>query len=225
LCEQGLFPCNIVSERLKKYLVTIRIMNGKKRSLSRRSSRRRGSKLSIGAQLSDGPAYAGQQKSVFRLPGTPTLLTTTVTSGLIANSTNISTGNISGFSTRFGSTFDEYRILGCDVIMRPVAASTGISVVMFDEKSSAVPTSSDAANRVGRRLINSNASSDGGSVVMKWRARDLVDLQYTAIGTGVTPCYVKVYTDAATWGAPVVATALWIIEPMLIIEFRGIKSN
>jgi hypothetical protein len=200
-------------------------MMSKNSQKRRRSPRQRGSKFSVGAQLSDGPAYKGQQKYVCRLPGTPSLLTTTVTTGVISNSANLSTGNISGFATRFGSTFDEYRILGCDVIMRPVAASTGVTVAFFDEKSSSVPTSSDAANRIGLRLCNSNASSNGESTVMKWRARDLVDLQYTAIGTGVTPCYFKVYTDAATWGAPIAATNLWIVEPMFIVEFRGIKSN
>jgi hypothetical protein len=159
-----------------------------------------------------------------RLPGAPILLSTVVTTGVIAVSNGVATGNITGFSTRFGSTFDEYRILGCDWKVRPVSASTGISVMLFDEKSNAVPTALDASERIGRRLPNTNASPKS-MTQMSWRARDLLDLQYTAIGSSVTPVYFKVYTDTTNFGAPIVVTPLWLLEPEYIVEFRGIKST
>jgi hypothetical protein len=196
---------------------------GKKQSPRLRGPRRGGSKIGVGQQLSDGPAYKGQQKVTLKIPGTPTLLTTTVTTGVIASAIPVSTGSTIGFSTRFGSTFDEYRILACDWVVRPVAASTGVSVMFIDEKSSSVPTANEATERIGERIPNTNGANN--SKVLRWVARDLIDLQYTAIGTAAPAAYLKVYTDSFTWGAPVVATALWIIEPMFTIEFRGLKSS
>lgn len=176
------------------------------------------------SELNDGRAYAGQQGVQFRLPATPTKLITTVTTGVIANAIGITIGQITGFATRFGSTFDEYRILGADVRIRPVTASTGVSVMFFDEKSTAVPTANEAQERTGKRIPNSNAN-EKSDTVMRWRAKDLLDLQYTAIGSSVTPVTFKVYTDTTTWGAPIAATDLWVIEPDYIVEFRGIKSS
>ncbi len=60
---------------------------------------------------------------------------------------------------------------------------------------------------------------------MTWRARDLVDLQYTPCGTGVTPVALCVYTDAANFGAPITVTDLGIIEFEFQIEFRGFETN
>jgi len=173
--------------------------------------------------LSDGPAYAGQQKIRLRLPSIPGLLATTITTGVIANSYELSTANIVSFAARFGSTFDEYRILGADVAITPVTASVGVSVHLFDEKSTAAPTQADSQERIGLRLANTNANAKS-KTTMRWRARDLLDLEYTAIGTTTTPCTFKTYTDLAVWGAPVAVTNLWLVEPTLIVEFRGIKS-
>jgi len=60
---------------------------------------------------------------------------------------------------------------------------------------------------------------------MRWRAKDLLDLQYTAIGTVSTPVTFKTYTDLANYGAPAAVTNLWLLEPDFIMEFRGIKSS
>ncbi len=194
-----------------------------------RRTKKKGGQPSIPRTLSDGPAYSGQYKARMTLPGIPFLLSTTVTTGVIASVTNLQVYEnggfgVQGFTTRFGSTFDEYRILGANVKVRPVSASTGVSVMSFDEKSSSAPTANSAMERVGLRLPNTNANNKS-CVVMRWRARDLLDLQYTAIGTLVTPCYFKVYTDLATWGAPAAVTPLWLVEPEFLVEFRGLKST
>lgn len=174
--------------------------------------------------LSDSPAYSGQYSTLMRVPGAAQLLPTTVTSGVIANVYGINTSGISGFATRFGSTFDEYRIVGAEMNIRPVNSASGISVMWYDEKSTSTPTSNEAQQRIGRRIPNTNAQSKS-MFSMKWRARDLLDLQYTAIGSAVTPVSFKLYTDTAAWGAPAVVTNLWILEPVFTIEFRGLKST
>jgi hypothetical protein len=94
----------------------------------------------------------------------------------------------------------------------------------FDEKSSTAPTQNESFERSGVTLDNSNANIKSHTS-LSWRAKDLLDLNFTAIGTTVTPVYFKVYTDIAPWGAPAVVTSLWIIEPEIIFEFKGLKST
>lgn len=177
------------------------------------------------SRLPDGPSYAGQQKSVLRLPAGSVLLTTTATTGVVSQPIVVEVAQIPGFSARFGSTFDEYRILGANVNIRPVSASSGITVFWFDEKSQASPTSLESTERVGLRLPNSNANP-AAFKTMSWRARDLLDLEYTATSvTNVIPVTFKAYSDTATYGAPIAVTNLFYIEIDFIVEFRGIKST
>jgi len=187
-------------------------------------SRRRANKFVPRTELGDGPAYAGQQHVRLRLEGTPALLTTTITTGVIASATQINIAGLTGFAARFGSTFDEYRILGADVRVTPVSASSGVSKMWFDEKGSSAPTANEAQERTAVPLANTNAMASSRKT-MRWRARDLLDLQYAPIGTGGTPVTFKVYTDLATWGAPIAATNIWLVEPVYIFEFRGLKST
>ena len=149
-----------------------------KRKLSSKSKQ-------IVPRFDDARSYAGQAVWRMRLPAIPSLLSTTVTTGVIASSYSVSTTNIAGFSSRFGSTFDEYRIVSAKVLIRPVSASTGISVCFFDEKSGSNPTQSESTERVGQRICNSNAAAKAVTQ-MSWTARDLLDLNFTPIGTSVT---------------------------------------
>jgi hypothetical protein len=157
------------------------------------------------------------------VPGASGILSTTVTTGVIANSQGLSIADINTFSTRFGNTFDEYRILGVNVKIRPLADSTGITQLFFDEKSSAAPTVAESYNRTRLTLPNTNAQSKSFTV-LRWRARDLLDLEYQPIGTTFTPVYFKTYTDTANFAAPAVVTPLWFYEYDFIMEFRGIKG-
>ncbi len=181
--------------------------------------------MSQRAMLGDGQSYKGQQIVRLTLEGTPSLLSTVITTGVIANAYQMDpTSKVTGFSSRFGSTFDEYRVLGVDVRVTPVSASTGVSKVWFDEKANNTPSANEAQERTSMPLANTNASSKSARII-RWRARDLLDLEYTQIGTSVGPVTFKTYTDAATWGAPAAVTPLWLVEPVFHIEFRGIKST
>lgn len=185
----------------------------------------RGGGLSTRAQLSDGPAYRGQQKTKLVIEGSSVLLSTTVTTGIIAYNFPVEVANITGFATRFGSTFDEYRTLGCDFRITPVSASTGISKAWFDEKSAVVPTANESTERTSITLPNTNASGKAMRV-LRWKARDLLDLEYSPTSsTTVNPVTFKIYTDLANYGAPAAVTPLWLVQPVFHLEFRGIKST
>jgi hypothetical protein len=176
-------------------------------------------------QLGDSQAYKDQGLHRIKLKGLTQLYSTTVTSGVIANSYSINaSSNVTGFSTRFASTFDEYRIIKAIMKIRPCSASTGLTRFFFDELSGTNPTQNDALERVGIELCNSNANSSS-TKEMHWSPRDLDDQNFVATTASVTPCYLKIYTDAAVFGAPATVTPLWLISQNLTVEFRGLKST
>jgi len=131
---------------------------------------------------------------------------------------------ITGFSTRFGSTFDEYRILAARFRVTPVSASVGVSKFWFDEKTFSTPTANEAQERNSVNLANTNTMASSRKT-MRWVARDLLDLEYQQMGVTTTSAAFKVYTDTASWGAPTAVTPLWLVEPEFTIEFRGVKST
>lgn len=176
-------------------------------------------------ELSNGPSYSGQQSAILKMPGTPVLYSTTVTTGVIAQRLPLGINNIVDFATRFASTFEEYRLLSADYKITCVSASTGISKFWLEEKDvSSTPTLNESREKTHVNIPNTNANSKSQRI-MKWRARDLLDLEYTDIATTVNPVSLSVYTDTATLGAPATVTALWLIEPMVTIEFRGLGSS
>jgi hypothetical protein len=178
---------------------------------------------SVRRELSDSLSYAGQQHAVFQITASPSLQSTTITSGVIAFDYPVQTGNIANWASRFAGTFDEYRILGCTIRVRPVGSSTGVSAMWFDEKVASAPTLTEAQERNLSLFSNSNAAAKS-FVTMRWNARDLLDLQYSAVSaTTVTPVTFKIYTDTANYGAPAAVTAVWLCEPVFTIEFRGIN--
>jgi hypothetical protein len=176
-------------------------------------------------ELSDSASYAGQQHFRVKLTGAVQLSAFTVTTGVVTQAYAVTAADIIGFATRFGSTFDEYRILGFDARVRPVGANSGVAAMWFDEKNTAAPTANEANERSLSLYSNSNAASNT-QITLRWRAHDLLDLQYTPIGTtSVQPVTFKIYTDNANYGAPITAVGAWLVEPLYYVEFRGMKST
>jgi len=200
--------------------------NKQKKRMTHRSNRSRSlGGFSVRRETSDGPAYAGQVSWRVRIPASTTKLTTTVTSGIVAQAVSIQASDILGFNARFQSTFDEYRIVGADVEIIPLAVSSGSMNFWFDEKSTATPTQNEAVERTCVHLPI-NSSDSRSHRFMRWRARDLLDLQYTAIGTlTVKPVTFKAYTDNTLFGASIIATDVYLVKPVLLFEFRGLQSN
>jgi len=174
--------------------------------------------------ITDQRSYAGLQRTRLTIPGTPVLLSTTVTTGLIASTQAVQKTSISSFATRFATTYDEYRFVGCNYKCRAVGPNPGVGVVWFDEKSNSTATLTDSQEKTGRRFPF-NSASDKGDFVMRWSATDLVDLQWSAIATTQTPVYFKIYTDNTNYGASIVATPYILIEPEYIVEFRGLQGS
>jgi hypothetical protein len=180
-------------------------------------------KQTIQSLLSDSNAYLGQQHEVVTLPGTPSTVTTTVTTGVHAVVYSANFSNIAGF-TRFSNAWDEYRIIQVDFELCPSTVSTGSTAFWYDEKSNAVPTSLESQEKNVTRFCNTNASSKIRR--MRWQPRDLLDLEFLSTSSlASNNVFFKAYTSAALWGAPIVATDIWVIRPIITVELRGLKST
>lgn len=168
-------------------------------------------------------AYADEVRVKLKLPGDPTILTTTVTTGLISQVIGSDPLTyVPDFNLRLAATFDTFRVVGVDYHIRPLTVSTGLTAFMMDENDNTAPVADESAGRVGKRLPNTNSGQK--LVVMRWRVKEMQDLDWRSTANSYDPVYLKVYTSTALWGAPAVATALWVVQPVLYVEFRGLKS-
>jgi len=195
----------------------------------RRKSQETSKTPSLASQLANtvlnAKTYPGQRHVTLKLPGAPVLLTTTVTSGVISNRLILDpTSQVTGWATRFGSTFDEYVVKAVRVRIRPINTASGVTRFWFDDDSTA-PSANSASERIGQTLSNSQNNARS-IVVMRYRTEDFVDLKYTNVANSPGSDYAfNVYTDAASWGSPVTVTPLWLIEPEFTVEFRGLAST
>jgi hypothetical protein len=156
------------------------------------------------------------------LPADPVKETTTVTTGVIATSYQISKNDVISFAARFASTFVEYRMIRAEFKVRLFSSNNpGVIHVWYDEQSTAAPTLLEAEERFVLSISASNVSSNN---VLKWTCADPLDLQYRPIGTAYTPVTFKVYTDNANLGSSVVATDYFEVVPRIQFQFRGLMG-
>lgn len=164
------------------------------------------------------PAYPGQVTKAFVLEGIPVLLTTTVTTGVVAAIAGTSSAQIQNFATRFGPLFEEYRVVRVKFSTRCFSSTNpGLFVHWIDEKQVANPTSAEALQK---SKASFNCSSPSPHTLI-WTANDPLDLQYNDIGTAVNLATYKIYTDNANFGSSVVATAYGQITLTMHVQFRG----
>jgi len=170
--------------------------------------------------LANRPSFALQPLATHWVESFNTKLTTTVTSGQIASVINIDpTTLITNWATRFQTLYEEYRVVGAKMRLLNFSSNNPGTMLMFwDEKSATAPTNTTASERATKRV---NAGSVDRAHTMTWNARDLLDLQYTPIGTSVVPVYWKLFTNSANNGSSAVATDYCTVDFKLHIQFRG----
>jgi hypothetical protein len=148
--------------------------------------------------------------------------TVLVATGAMAGVVPIDKTIIQAFATRFASTFREYAIVGArfEVRVNNAVAPAGVASCFIDEESASVPTATDALDRPRIDVLIA-AQTVPGSYRLDWIPRDILDLDYTAIGTTFTPAYLKLYTNVADFGALAGTSAQVIVTGALAFVFRG----
>jgi len=194
-----------------------------RRAVNRRA---RQNKTPVIRNITDITSYSGSKVYTFRIPANPVKLTTTVTTGVIAYEGQVSPPTvIGGFTTRFGTLFDEYRVIKATIELHPIGLNVGETALFLSEIGLGTPTNLEAEQRPGILLNNNNQLFTLQNNTLSWRATDLLDLQFQNITVGYNGVHYYVYTDNANYGAPTAVTDLWIVRPFLTIEFRGIRST
>jgi hypothetical protein len=161
---------------------------------------------------------------VFNIPCDPVVLTTTVTTGVIANAYAPDIGDTPMFSSRFAAIFQYYLILKITLDVIPIAVSTGVAVCYWG-KDSGVPTANSASETYPSQLISLNSSIEQGFRT-EWVPTDIEHLEWISTGDSVDPTgYYKTYTSAAAYGSTIVATPVLVIKPTLTVAFRDYHEN
>lgn len=153
-----------------------------------------------------------------KVNGDPLKYTTTVTTGVIASSTNILYSLISSFTTRF-ATWDEYRVVRVLFRIR-FFSSTNPGIVRFwvEDRSSSAPTLAIAE---AARGVVANASDVTREFRLDYKIMDPVYVDYTQLNATQSVGYFNVYTNNANYGASAAATDYCVVTPVFTIQFRG----
>ncbi len=172
------------------------------------------------AQLLLIPSYPRQVCVDMWIPGTPSVVSTTVTTGVIAFAQTVSNNNVVSFTTRFGSTFLEYRLIQAEFEVRMFSSTNpGLLQAWIDEQSNSTPTLAEAQERAVRSW---SAASTDRTNKLGWTATEVDDLGYTAIGSSNIVATFKLYTNNANFGSSIVATAYAEVVPRFRFQFRGL---
>ncbi len=166
------------------------------------------------------PSYPRQVVTEMWIPGTPSVLTTTVTTGVIAFAQTITNSNVTSFSTRFGSTFLEYRIIKAEFAVRMFSSTNpGLIQAWIDEQSNSTPTLAEAQERA---VVSWSAGSVDRTNILRWSSTDIDDLGYIAIASSNAIATFKAYTNNANFGSSAAATAYAEVVPRFCFQFRGL---
>jgi hypothetical protein len=129
-------------------------------------------------------------------------------------------------ATDFYALFQEYCLVGATFELRinPVAVPSGLYLAYIDEKSSSGPTAAEALSRphVEGLVLSTESPSKH---VLSWKARDYLDLQWSATATAgaspAVPCYLKIFTNTASTGTSATTTGQICITGAISLCFRG----
>lgn len=164
------------------------------------------------------PEYKGQPVCTHVISTGPFLLTTTVTSGVVALNVGINGSDIPSFTTRFLG-YSEYRIVKARARVNSFGSNlTGLVNHWFSEDDSTAPTVNKAEQAKARRFPICDIRSNEIDYV----PHDPAQQTWTLVSSG-TPIigYYKLYTDAANYGAPITAVNIGLLDLELTVQFRG----
>lgn len=151
------------------------------------------------------------------------MLSTTVTTGVLASEIGLSTATLVQGYTRFSNLFEEHRIMSVTIEIIPLGLNNGVVSCFFAEESIGTPTIFEGVEKIAK-LVKLNEQSPL-NLKMSWQNRDFSDATWIKTTTANVPAYFYCYTDNANYGAPVTATQVLIIRPVFTIQYRGLKST
>lgn len=177
--------------------------------------------LSVIKAATSQPTYVGQAVTTLKIPCLTSIITPTA--GIAAANVQINVSLIEDFASRFQNCFEEYRILKCIFHISPLGVNAGTTSFWIDESAISAPTALEALAKTSKIVPNSNAN--GRTVFrMTWIAKDFTDLTFRrTTNTSNTSGTLQVYSDLTNFGGSGTNTALFLVRPVLHVQFRGIS--
>lgn len=181
-------------------------------------------KLVQGGRNLDGNLSESPQLVTLDLPMNP--FQASVVAGNMTFTNSIDGNDIANFSTRFGATFLEYRIIGARINIRAptvVTSPSGTSVFFIDEKIFSAPTTIQAVSRPCLEMAN-NIDTSGNVHQIKWKAEELEDMAFTPTSTPTAfiPFAIKGYTDTSAFASLAGTACSFWFRGSVRIQFRGL---
>lgn len=200
--------------------------------MTRRKGNRRGAKRSRragkGGRSDSGQVFTHQnqpqQKTYsMKVPGVVSKLVDVA--GTLAAVLTVNFNLISSFAADWGSVFDEYRILKVVFEVRAMNPSqTGAALMYWDEDDNASPTSSSAMTHRAVEISNMPSAGVQGVKRMTWRCQNLSEEGWqNTSGAVFSYAYLKIYSDPASFGMTSLNAGVFIVRPVVTIQFRGIQ--
>lgn len=145
-----------------------------------------------------------------------------IAAGALASVVPIDTTVIQNWVSRFQTLFREYAICGArlEIRMNNVVINSGLVCAYLDEQTSGAPTAAEAEGR-GRLDILCAQQFQPGSYTIDWKPRDILDLDYTNVGTVFTPVWLKLFASNAATGTQATTTGQVVITGTVAFTFRG----
>jgi hypothetical protein len=173
-------------------------------------------------------AFAKDQHLKMLLPGVPAVVTTTA-AGSISYSYPINPSGIGSFGSRFANTWNNCRILAADfeiIAITGVAGGSlgGSAACYFDERVLTVAPTATVATEAISSLIQLNSAGSKSHFTMKWKAKELNDLMWQDCGAPTVTGNLNIYRDVGFYGTAPVSTAVLVVRPMFLVEFKTLLS-
>lgn len=166
-------------------------------------------------------AFPGQPVLSAKVSSDFAKLTTTVTTGVIAEVINIDNTLVTSFFTRFAG-WQEYRIIKAVLKVTSFSSTNPGRIVLYlDEQDATTPNLADSQ---ARRYVMFSAADVSRVHTLLYTPHDLADLNYTLIGNNSpTLAYFKIFTDNSDLGSSIIATDYlsWTVD--LTFQFRGFQ--
>ena len=162
--------------------------------------------------------FPGQPVCTHIIQGTPLPLTSTVTTGVVAQVVNIAAASIPNFATRF-ACYESFRIVKATATVNSFGSTIpGVYKMWLDEDTSGAPSAAQALQTEVKP--HSVSSTSRKSLTYTPHDPQQQNFQQVAVGPNAYG-YFKLYTDTANFGSPIVATPMFLVEISFTVQFRG----
>lgn len=171
------------------------------------------------------PSSRGQQRTTLDLPGAPVVVSSAITTGVLALQYPVSGAGVPSFVTRYQGIFQEFRIESARFEVIPLSPTQFGSAMVWWEENTNVPTLTEAQTRTGEFIPVNGAAASKFSY--QWNSRDFTEESWVPIDA-TNAAYVfaqfTMYSNTPNYGNSAAGYQTFCVRPVFRVAFRGLAS-